>query len=144
MNAASKHVLINSSGTTSGITTLTGTVDTVGYNYAQIAIYASSDAALHTTAANNALEEADASTGTYVAVSAAAPGTGWTVSTATIASTGPKIVYNVDLRGRKRFLKVTGGLAATANAITIAATLHKGSDAPVSASEQGSGQAVTI
>lgn len=143
MVPASKYVTLNASGSTSGITTLTGSIDTRGYSYAQILVVASSNAAVHTTAANNALEESDDNS-SFSAISAAASGTGYTPTTVTVASTGPKIVYNVDLRGRKRWLKVTAGLAATANSISIVGVLGRGSDAPTSASEQNAAYQVSI
>ena len=144
MNIASKTVLMNLSGSTAGVTTLTGSVDCKGFSYAQILVVANSTAAVHTTSSNNALEESDDSTASFVAISAAASGTGYTPTTNTVASTGPKIIYNVDLRGRKRYLKVTAGLAATATGVGLIAHLTKGADAPSSTTEQGASYAANV
>lgn len=143
MVPTTRTILMNLSGSTSGVTTLTGSVDCRNYGYAQISVIANSTAAVHTTAANNALEESDDNS-TWSAISAAAPGTGFTPTTVTVASTGPKIIYNVDLRGRKRYLKVTCGFAATATGVGIVADLSRPTDAPVSASEQGAAYSVNI
>lgn len=143
MVPATKQVILNLSGSTSGVTVLTGSVDTRGFGYASIAVLANSTAAVSTTTANNALEESDDNS-TWVAISSAAPGTGFTPSTVTVVSSGPKIIYNVDLRSRKRYLKVTVGLAATATSVGITADLSRASDAPVSATEQGAAYLVQI
>lgn len=143
MLPATKQVILNLSGSTAGVTVLTGSIDTKGFGYTSIAVLANSNAAVSTTVAHNSLEESDDNS-TFTAISAAAPGTGFTPSTVTVASTGPKIIYNVDLRGRKRYLKVTVGLAATATSVGIVADLARASDAPVSATEQGSGYVVHI
>jgi hypothetical protein len=143
MVPATKQVILNLSGSTSGVTVLTGSVDCKTFGYVSIAVLANSTAAVSTTTAHNALEESDDNS-TWVAISSAAPGTGFTPSTVTVASSGPKIIYNVDLRGRKRYLKVTVGLAATATSVGITADLSRASDAPVSATEQGAGYLVQI
>lgn len=143
MNIASKTVIMNLSGSAGGVTTLTGSVDCKGFGYAQIMVVANSTAAVHTTSSNNALEESDDNLA-YSAIAAAASGTGYTPTTVTVASTGPKIIYNVDLRGRKRYLKVTAGLAATATGVGLIAHLTKGADAPSSTSEQGASYAANI
>ena len=143
MVPATKQVILNLSGSTSGVTVLTGSVDTRGFGYISIAVLANSTAAVHTTVANNSLEESDDNS-TFTAISAAAPGTGFTPSTVTVVSSGPKIIYNVDLRGRKRYLKVTVGLAATATGVGIVADLSRASDAPVSATVQGAAYLVQI
>jgi len=140
---ATKQVILNLSGSTAGVTVLTGSIDTKGFSYLSIGVLANSTAAVHTTVANNALEESDDNS-TFSAISAAASGTGFTPTTVTVASSGPKIIYNVDLRGRKRYLKVTVGLAATATSVGIFGTLSRASDAPVSATEQGAAYLVQI
>jgi len=144
MKQNSKTVLMNASANTSGVTTLTAGVDTKGFGYARILCLVNNTAALHTTVTNNALDESDDNT-TFVAVSAAAPGTGWTVSTVSSATTLSKLSYNVDLRGRKRYLKVTLGLATSAaTAIVITADLSNPGDGCGTASEQGAGMSVQI
>lgn len=143
MVPATKQVLLNMSVNTSGITVLTGSIDTRTFGYASIAVLANSTAAVSTTVAHNALEESDDNS-TFTAVSAAAPGTGFTPTIVTVASTGPKIIYNVDLRGRKRYLKVTVGLAATATGIGIHGTLSRAADGPVSAADQGAAYQASV
>jgi len=111
-----------------GVTTLTASIDTRGFSYAQIVGFNNAAAGLHTTAANTVLEESDDnSTWTSVA-------TGLTPATTAAAATFAKVVWNVDLRGRKRYLKPTTGYAAS-NSLSILAVLHEGSDAPNTAAE---------
>jgi hypothetical protein len=145
MKQNSKTVLMNASGSTSGAgSSLTASVDTKGFGYARILCLVNGTSALHTTVTNNALEEGD-DTSTFSAVTAAAPGTGWTVSTATSVTTLAKLAYNVDLRGRKRYLKVTLGLATSAaTAIVITADLSNPGDGCGTASEQGAAVSVQI
>ena len=111
-----------------GVTTLTASIDTRGFSYAQIVGFNNAAAGLHTTASNTVLEESDDnSTWTSVA-------TGLTPATTAAAATIAKVVWNVDLRGRKRYLKPTTGYAAS-NSLSILAVLHEGSDAPNTAAE---------
>jgi hypothetical protein len=111
-----------------GVTTLTASIDTRGFSYAQIVGFNNAAAGLHTTAANTVLEESDDnSTWTSVA-------TGLTPATTAAAATVAKVVWNVDLRGRKRYLKPTTGYAAS-NSLSILAVLHEGLDAPNTAAE---------
>ena len=145
MKQNSKTILMNASGTTTGATTLAGTVDTKGFGYARIVCLVNNTASLSTVVTNNSLEESDDNS-TFSAVSAAAPGTGWTPGTVTASSvtTLAKLAYNVDLRGRKRYLKVTLGLATTATAVYIAADLSNPGDGCGTAAEQGANFSVQI
>ena len=145
MKQNSKTVLMNASGSTSGAgSSLTASVDTKGFSYARILCLVNGTSALHTTVANNSLEESDDNS-TFSAVSAATPGTGWTVSTVSSATTLSKLSYNVDLRGRKRYLKVTLGLATSAaTSIVIAADLSLPGDGCGTAAEQGANVSVQI
>ena len=143
MKQNSKTVLMGASANTAGVTTLTASVDTKGFGYARILCLVNTTAALHTTVSNNALEESDDNT-TFVAVSAAAPGTGWTVSTVSSVTTLSKLSYNVDLRGRKRYLKVTLGLAATSAGVFVTADLSLPGDGCGTAAEQGANVSVQI
>lgn len=143
MKQNSKTVLMSANTNTSGTSSLTASVDTKGFGYARILCLVNITNALHTTATNNALDESDDNT-TFVAVSAAAPGTGWTVSTVSNVTTLAKLAYNVDLRGRKRYLKVTLGLSATSVPVMIVADLSLPGDGCGTAAEQGANTSVQI
>ncbi len=111
-----------------GVTTLTASIDTRGFSYAQIVAFNNAAAGLHTAASNTVLEESDDNS-TWATVV-----TGLTPATTAAAATVAKVVWNVDLRGRKRYLKPTTGYAAS-NSLSIVAVLHEGSDAPITAGE---------
>lgn len=112
-------------GATNG-TTLTTSVNTVGFNYAQIVITSSN--ATQGLLTTTVLEESDDNS------SFSSVPLGITVATTTTAADVVKGVFNVDLRGRKKFLKPTVNLAATGQ-IHITTILHNGGDAPVTGSE---------
>lgn len=117
------------------VTTLTASIDTRGFSFARIYCFANSNVAVHTTAANNILQESDDNTN-FTTISAAGSGTAYTPTTNTIATTLAKIVYEVDLRGRKRYLKPTFGLGATTEPI-IAVELSEPADGCTTAAEIG-------
>ena len=102
-------------GATNG-SQVTASIDTKGFSFARVVCLANSNVGLHTTTTNNKLEESDDNS-TWVAVDAAAAGTAYTPSSANVATTLAKLVYDVDLRGRKRYLKVTFSTAATTSAM---------------------------
>ena len=147
MKQNSKTVLMNASGSTSGAgSSLTASVDTKGFGYARILCLVNNTVSLSTVVTNNSLEEGD-DTSTFSTVSAAAPAVGWTPGTVTASSvtTLAKLSYNVDLRGRKRYLKVTLGLATSAaTSIVIAADLSLPGDGCGTATEQGANVSVQI
>jgi hypothetical protein len=87
------------------LSTLTASVDTKGFSFAKLIFVSNSTGTLSGT--NNFLEEADAATGTYATVSGYNAGTDFTASTATNSTAEGKLLFCVDLRGRKRFLKAT-------------------------------------
>lgn len=117
------------------VTTLTASIDTRGFSYARIYCIANSTAAVHTTAANNILQESDDNSN-FTTITAAGSGTAYTPTTNTVATTIAKIVYEVDLRGRKRYLKPTFGLGATSEPI-IMVELSEPSDGCTTAAEIG-------
>ena len=100
--------------------------DTAGYNYLTlVGTFGGTAAGL--TGTTTILEESDDNS-TYTTVS-----TGITLSTTTTAASVAKIVWNVDLRGRKRYIRptvagnFTNGLAITGLAF------NAGKDQPVTA-----------
>ncbi len=120
----------------SNVSTLTASIDTRGFSYARIYCIANSTAAVHTTGANNTLAENDDNSTNWTTISAAGSGTAYTPSTNTVATTLAKIVYEVDLRGRRRYLRPTFGLASTSEPI-IMVELSEPSDGCTTAAEIG-------
>lgn len=141
MKQNTKTVLMNVANsaafTTPTITVVTGTVDTFGFRYASISAFSESTSGLNTTVANNLLTESDTSGGTYVSIAAAVAGAAFTPTSASQSTSLAKVTYNVDLRGRKRYLGCTLGLGTASGAAQLICTLSQPVDGVVTAAEQG-------
>ena len=111
---------------TPAVTTLTASFNTVGFNYCQIVAFGNATTGLSGT--NTILEESDDDS------SFSSVPLGITIATTSAAVSVAKVVMNVDLRGRKKFLKPTISVGATQN-LNFLAILHNGGDAPATASE---------
>ncbi len=114
---------------------LTASFDTKGFSFARIFALSTSTQGLSTTAANNILEEGD-TTSAYTAISAAGAGTAYTPTSATASTALARLIYEVDLRGRKRYLKPTFTPAATGTYF-LCAELSLPSEGAISAAESG-------
>ena len=123
-------------GTGTAFTQITSTFDTRGFSYATITVFgAASTVAPSSAASNHVLEESDNPTASFTTVSGSTPSP--LASTAAIATNIAKMVYNVDLRGRKRYLKVTYS-SNSADTLLVTCDLSSPSDGIASVSEQGS------
>jgi hypothetical protein len=118
------------------VSTLTASIDTRGFSFARIYCFANSTAAVHTTGANNTLAENDDNSTNWTTISAAGSGTAYTPTTNTVSTALAKIIYEVDLRGRKRYLRPTFGLGATSEPF-IAVELSEPADGCTIAAEIG-------
>lgn len=117
-------------------TTIAGTIDTLGFRYASIAVLGSGDThSASTTLTNHAVEQSDASGSGFAAISGFTAGTDWTPTTTAIGTTTAKIVYNVDLRGKKRYLKVTFG-ANSGSYLSVVGVLTNPENGVATATEQ--------
>lgn len=125
---------------TSGVSTLTAEFDTLGFSFAKIIFLSSSTGAL-STGTNNKVEEGD-TTSSYATFAGVVQGTDWTGSTATNATSLAKMIYNVDLRGRKRYLKTTATHATAGVGSVILAELSNPYDGISDAASAGSANAV--
>ena len=141
MRHASKTILGNAITSTSGATTITASFDTRGFAYATIQVFGLASATGPSSAvSNHVLEESDASGSGFATIS----GSGFTsISSANLVTSLAKVIYNVDLRGRKRYLKLTYGSAA-ADQTFVTCDLTNASDGVVTAAESGAGHIVTI
>jgi hypothetical protein len=101
------------------VSSLSSIVDTRGFRYAKIACVAVPEVALASTAGSNKLSESDDGY-TFTDIDAAKSGTGFTPSSSVGPSAKPLVSYEVDLRGRKRFLKVDFATAATTQPMILA------------------------
>ena len=135
-----KSAIVISPASTTNAATATGSLDTLGYDYVVIDVM--------TTTSNNAtnnlsvlkLEEGD-TTASYAAVS-----TGDTDFTIAAASTSEDQVvaqFRVDMRGRKRHLKLTAS-PLTTQTIWAHATMFRGDVEPVIAANANVGVLVDV
>lgn len=108
---SNSKLIYGASGATNG-SSVTASFDTQGFGYAKIYCLASETGTLG-SGTNNKVEEGD-TTSSYATFAGTIQGTDWTASSATNSTSIPKMVYGIDLRGRKRYLKVTFTGAATA------------------------------
>jgi hypothetical protein len=134
--------IISGGGNGTTVTQITSTFDTRGFSYATISVFGiASTIAPSTASSSHVLEESDNATASFTTVSGSTPSP--ISSTAAIATTIAKMVYNVDLRGRKRYLKVTYG-PNSGDALLVTCDLSNAADGIVSASEQGSAAGATV
>jgi hypothetical protein len=121
---------------------LTASIDTLGFNFARIICLATGTPGLSTVLTNNSLEESD-NNSSWSAIPEAAAGTAYTPLSATVATTEARLVYEVSLVGRKRYLKPTLGLNVTTTPI-IAVELGLAADAPLTAAANGAAHLAQI
>lgn len=95
-----KSVIVND--TASG-SSLTGSVDTQGFRFARVEFSSSSTGAMTT---NTKIEQSDDNS-TWESIPSLVRGTDYSLSAATNLTTKPKIVWNVSMLGKKRYLKVS-------------------------------------
>ena len=114
-------------------------IDTIGFAHASIDVVFSPFTAAATAAATVLrLAHSDASGSGQANISGFVGGTDFTVAagSTTGASVGYSHRFDVDLRGKKRYLTVYATPAATVSVATVA-RLSKGEVGPVSASDKG-------
>jgi len=121
------QIKVNSSLGGTAVTTLALSTDTKGYTYASMIAFTNVVGGLHTTTANTILEESDDNS-TFSTVAS-----GVTFSTVSNLTTFAKVIWNVDLRGRKRYVRPTLGLAATGQPYIVAVLYNASKDSPVTA-----------
>lgn len=121
--------------------TATGVIDTLGYDYACITVRASASNTTSNKPSVLKISESDDATN-YTDVSGAVGGTDFTVPTQ--ATNADNLVqFNMSLKGRKRYLKVTVS-PVTTQTIDAIAHLHKGEQAPITAVKAGVGALVSL
>jgi len=113
-------------------TTISGTVDTRGFRAARIQMCSASTGAPTT---NTKLEQSDDNS-TWEAIPGIVRGVDYTLSTATNSTTLAKVVWDVSLLGRKRYLRATVE-HATSGRGAITAVLFDPYDAPTATADFG-------
>jgi hypothetical protein len=127
---------------TSGVSTLSAEFDTLGFSFAKIICLSSSTGAV-AAAGTNKVEEGD-TTSSYATFAGAIQGTDWTAVTTTNATSLAKLIFNVDLRGRKRYLKTTFTHATAGVGEVIIAELSNPGDGVTDAAGAGSANAIGL
>jgi hypothetical protein len=133
---SSKQVIAIDGASTTNAGTATGMIDTLGYSYATIDIKTSTSNNVTNNPSVLKLTEGDTTAITSAsAVSGFTGDTDFTIPAAvTSGSWGAK--FNVDLRGRKRYLFVSVS-PVTTQTIDAVANLFRGEDAPNDATKAG-------
>jgi len=136
MNPLRKCVLaINQLSTTNGATT-TGVIDTLGYDFAEIDVAATSSNNVTNNPSVLKLSESDDAT-TYTDVSGFVGDTDFTIPNVyTNTASDWNVKFSVDCRPRKRYMKVSV-TPITTQIFTAIANLHKGDEGPTTAAEAG-------
>jgi hypothetical protein len=128
---------------TNGVSTISAEFDTLGFNFAKIICLSSSTGTV-STGTNNKLEDGDASTGSFATFAGYIQGTDWTGSATSNATSLAKVIWNVDLRGRKRFLRATFTHATAGVGSVILAELSNPGDGVTDAAGAGSANAIAL
>jgi hypothetical protein len=123
----SKTVVLAINTNTSGVSTLTATVDTKGFSFAKILCLSSSTGTV-STGSNNTIEDSDNSTASFATFAGFVQGTDWTGSTSTNSTQNAKVLWNIPLQGRKRYLKVTFTHATAGVGSVLVAELERPSN----------------
>ena len=127
-----KQVIVISQASTTNAATATGNIDTQGYDYATIDVImaTSNDTTNNPTVFK--LAECDTTVVTSFAniTAAVGDGTGGFTIPAAVTSGNWGMKFNVDLRGKKRYLKLSIS-PLTTQVITAIANLFRGDELPV-------------
>lgn len=132
-------IAISPTSTTNGATT-TGSIDTLGYDFAVIDVMATTSNNTTNNFSVLTLAEGD-TTAAYTAVSTG--DTDFTIPAADTASAAVVAQFRVDLRARKRYLKLSAS-PVTTQTIWSQAQLFRGDAAPVAAADAGADVLVDI
>lgn len=130
---------------TNGATATGEFIDTKGFDYVEISIIASTADVVSNTLSVLKIEEGD-TTSSVATFSGAVAGTDFTIATNAYTSTanGQNVwKYGIDLRGRKRYLRVSVS-PQTTMVIGGVAHLHRAEQMPTSASAAGALNAIYV
>jgi len=119
--------------TSVGSSAVTLTIDTLGYDYASVAVLRASNAST-VFASVLKVEESDDNS-SYANVSGLVGGTDFTIPVVSDTASAAVVKLDVDTKARKRYLKVTATPAVSVSTV-VTARLSRG-DAPTTAAEAG-------
>ena len=140
MRQNTKTLVGTINATTNVISTMTAEFDTLGFSFAKLIVLGGGTGTV-STGTNNKVEEGD-TTSSYATFAGYVQGTDWSGSTTTNATSLAKAIYAVDLRGRKRYLKVTATYATGSIGAVIMAELSNPADGISEVAAAGSANAV--
>lgn len=136
MHAAFKQVIAISQVSTTNAATATGIIDTLGFDRATIDVIMSTANVVSNNPSVFQLLDSDDTVVTNAAtVSGFVGDTDWTIPDGN-TDTNWGVKFNVDCRGRKRYLRLAIS-PVTTQVITAIANLYKADEAPVSATNAG-------
>jgi len=136
--SAKRSIVINQASTTNAATA-SGNVDTLGFDHLELdVLMATSNAATNNPSVLKLSESDDTVVTNFADITAAVgDGTGgFTIPNAETAATNEPygVKFNVDLRGRKRYLKLSVS-PLTTQVITAIANLTRADEAPITAAQ---------
>jgi len=139
MLPSSKQVIVIAQVDITAAATQTANIDTLGYDFMSLdVIMGTSDDATNNPSTFKLAESDDTVVTNFGDITAfVGDGTGgWTIPAADTANT-TGFKFNADLRGRKRYLKLTIAAVGTNQLTTAIANLHRGDEAPVNTTDAG-------
>jgi hypothetical protein len=142
MRQNTKTVVGTINATTNVISTMTAEFDTLGFSFAKLIVLGGGTGTV-SSGTNNKVEEGD-TTSSYATFAGYVQGTDWTGSTTTNSTALAKAIYAVDLRGRKRYLKVTATYATGSIGAVIMAELSNPADGISETAAAGAANAVGV
>ncbi len=137
MMASSKTVVaIHASSLTNGATG-TGNIDTLGYAFAEVDVISGSSNAVTNKPSVLKISHSDTTDSTnFSDLSGFVGGTDFTIPNAVVSGDQLTAKMRIDLRGRKRYLKVTVS-PVTTQTFTAVANLRRGKESPDNESKSG-------
>jgi hypothetical protein len=126
-------------------TAISASVDCKGYEELQLVVTKTTHASDYITVFN--IQQSDDTVLTnFAAVTGYVAGTDWTLASLTggtnAASEKAAGVFNIDLRGKKRYFRVLVTNGAVTGIVGITGTLARGEQAPITATNQNAGVVV--
>lgn len=140
MRQNTKTVVGTINATTNVISTMTAEFDTLGFSFAKLIVLGGGTGTV-SSGTNNKVEEGD-TTSSYATFAGYVQGTDWSGSATTNSTALAKAIYAVDLRGRKRYLKVTATYTTGSIGAVIMAELSNPADGISDTAAAGAANAV--
>lgn len=122
----------------------TARVDTLGFDYLTLGLIIDSAAAVSSNPSTMDIQESDDTVVTNFATITGGTGdTDFTIPNA-VTENQQLFFFGVDLRGRKRYIRINGRAAGAAQLWSGVASLYRGDETPISAAEMGNALRVNL